>query len=100
MATKSLMDLAQQVQTDESLKTELRTDPEAALAKQAAAYTSDPKFYRIAISGLIGIIVIVIVASVVVQIWEDDALSEWVAALATTALGGLVGLFAPSPTAK
>jgi uncharacterized membrane protein YhaH (DUF805 family) len=101
MASKSIMDLAQQVETDEVLKNELKNDPEATLAKQAAAaYTSDPQFYRIAIIGLIGIIALVIVSAVVVQIWKDKSLSDWESALATTALGGLVGLFAPSPTGK
>jgi uncharacterized membrane protein YhaH (DUF805 family) len=101
MATKSIMDLAKQAETDEALRNELKNDPEAALAKQAAAaYTSDPAFYRIAIIGLIGIIALVIVSAVVVQIWKDTGLSDWESALATTALGGLVGLFAPSPAGK
>jgi uncharacterized membrane protein YhaH (DUF805 family) len=93
------MDLAQQVETDHNLKEELKTDPQAALAKQAAAaYTSDPVFYRIAIFGLIGIIALVIISALIVQLWKDKALSDWESALATTALGGLVGLLAPSPT--
>jgi uncharacterized membrane protein YhaH (DUF805 family) len=100
MALKTLNDIAQQVQTDDAFKQELKDDPEAALAKQAAAYTSDPKFYRIAVGGLIGIIVLVILCAVVVQIWKDKNISDWESALATTALGGLVGLFAQPPSSK
>ena len=99
MATKSVVDLAQEVATNPTLKSELKDDPEAALAKQAAAaYTSDPKFYRIAMIGLISIIVLVVVSAIVVQVWKGENLSDWISALATTALGGLVGLFAPPPS--
>jgi uncharacterized membrane protein YkgB len=99
MAAKSVVDLAQEIQSNPALKTEMQADPEAALAKQAAAaYTSDPKFYRIAMIGLIGIIILVVASAIVVQVWKGETLSDWVSALATTALGGLVGLFAPPPS--
>jgi uncharacterized membrane protein len=97
---QSLSELAEQVQTDPELKQELVADPEGVLAKQAlapAAYTSDVKFYRIAMIGLISIIVLIIVVAAVTQIWKEKAISDWQSALATTALGGLVGLFAPPP---
>jgi hypothetical protein len=101
MADKTVSELALQAQTDDQLKQELRADPASALAKEAAkAYTSDRKFYRIAILGLIGIILVVVVAAVVVQIWKGEDISSWVSAIATTALGGLVGLFAPPPTSS
>jgi hypothetical protein len=95
-----LIELAQQVQDNPELKRELSADPAAALTKQAAekAYTSDPQFYRIAVIGLISIIVLVVISAIVVQVWKGEPLSDWISALATTALGGLVGLFAPSPT--
>lgn len=94
----NLQDLAVRVQTDDAFKAEIKADPEAVLAKEAAAaYRTDPKFYRIAIVGLVLIIVLVIVSAIVVQIWKGENLSDWISALATTALGGLVGLFAPSP---
>jgi hypothetical protein len=97
----SVMDLAKQVANDPQLKGELEKNPEATLAKQAtAAYTSDTKFYRIAIIGLISIILLVTVCAVVVQIWKNQNISDWESALATTALGGLVGLFAPPPAGK
>lgn len=98
MAARTVAQLAEQVKTDEDLLARIKADPETALA--AAAYTSDPKFYRIAIGGLIGIITLVIIAAVLVQVADDSELPDWIAALATTALGGLVGLFAPSPTAE
>jgi di/tricarboxylate transporter len=100
MADKSVMDLAQEVEANPALANEIRNDPATALAKQAtAAYTTDRKFYRIAVIGLMGIIVLVIVSAVVVQVWKEQNISDWESALATTALGGLVGLFAPSPGA-
>ena len=100
MAIRTIEDLAEQVKTDDTLKQELKTDPEAALEKRAAAYISDPKFYRIAVGGLIGIIVLVVVCAVALDLWKDRDLSDWMSALATTALGGLVGLFAEPPSGK
>jgi hypothetical protein len=100
VASKALLDLAAQAQDDEVLKNELKSDPAGALVKQAAAFESDKTFYRIAIGGLIGLIALVIICAVVLQIWKGDDLSDWISALATTALGAVVGLFAPSPTSS
>jgi hypothetical protein len=90
------------LEKDPQLAQEVKDDPAGALAKYA--YTSDPKFYRMAIAGLIGIIVLVIVGAIAIELLSDSdsdkALPDWIAALATTALGGLVGLFAPSPSEK
>jgi len=97
MAARTVAELAEQVKTDDALLQRMKTDPEAALRAEAV-YTSDQTFYRIAILGLIGIIFLVIVAAVVIQVADDAALPDWIAALATVALGGLVGLFAPSPS--
>lgn len=104
MAVRTVAELARQVQDDEVLKERIRADPVAALAD--AAYVSDPKFYRIAIGGLIGIIVLVLLGTFLAEVWavpagqQDKSLPDWVSAVATTALGGLVGLFAPSPVEK
>lgn len=97
MAAAEIQDLAKRVQDDDELKQALKTDPEAALkkeAKAAAVYRSDAKFYRIAVIGLIAIILLVVVTAITVQIWKEEQVSDWIAALGTTALGGLVGLFA------
>jgi hypothetical protein len=97
MAEMTVSELALEAATNPALQQELKTDPAATLAKNAAAFQSDRKFYRIAIIGLISIIVLVIVSAIVVQIWKGEGLASWLSAVATTALGGLVGLFAPSP---
>lgn len=98
MAVRTVAQLAERVRSDPALKQEIQEDPVAALSR--VAYTADPTFYRVAIGGLIGIIAFVILSSVVVQISTDEVIPDWLAALATTALGGLVGLFAPSPSEK
>jgi hypothetical protein len=102
MAEQSLAEFAQDVKADPDLMKRLQADPVGTLeATAAAAYTKDRDFYRIAIAGLIGIILIVIVAAVILQLKNPArTLPDWTSALATTALGGLVGLFAPSPTGK
>ncbi len=95
MTEKALIDLAQEVKTNDALAREMKADPQAALVKQAAAYADDRTFYRIAIVGLVGVIVLTLISAVVVQVWKGETVSDWESALATTALGGLVGLLAP-----
>jgi hypothetical protein len=104
MAVRTVSELAAMVERDPKLAEEIKADPAGALANHA--YTTDPKFYRIAIIGLISIIVLVIIAALVIAMEDTPqgqtakSLPDWISALATTALGGLVGLFAPSPTDK
>ena len=100
MASKTVSELAEEAQQDPDLKAKLEADPVGTLEEhsEAPAFQNDAIFYRMAILGLIGIIVLVILAAVALQLATDETLPSWQSALATTALGGLVGLFAPSPT--
>lgn len=100
MAARTIQELSRDLQSDPQLEQEIKTNPKATLEREARAFTGDQKFYRIAIVGLITIILVVVVSAIVVQIWKGENLSDWISALATTALGGLVGLFAPSPSEK
>jgi hypothetical protein len=103
MAARTVTELAKQVEGDPALQNRMKEDPVAAL-REAAAYVRDPRFYRIAIVGLIGIILLAICSAVVLELWnvpkgeEEKSLPDWASTLAATAMGGLVGLFAPSPT--
>ena len=101
MAARSVAQLASMVQQDPALADEMKADPAKTLAKYA--YASDQNFFRIAIVGLIAIIILIIVAAFVLEMVNvprgqpEKSLPDWIAALAPVALGGLVGLFAPSP---
>ncbi len=96
--------------TDPAFKVAMQDDPATALksdqAKQAVgggrpAYLSDTKFYRWAIVGLLGLIVVIALFGFVVEVgWSDKQLPGWMTALATTALGAVIGVFAPSPVAN
>jgi hypothetical protein len=98
MAEKTVNELVQEMQQDPALQQKLQADPVGTLQAQAAAFTKDRDFYRIAIVGLISIIILVILAAVILQLQNPaKTLPDWTSALATVALGGLVGLFAPSP---
>src|ERR1044072_1443089 len=104
MALRTVAQLAEQVKNDPALASKIKEDPVSALT--AAAYVSDPKFYRMAIGGLIALILVVAIGGVVVELWEDGkdepakSLPDGVLALGTTALGVLGGLFITSPNDK
>ena len=101
MAERTIASFADEVKKDPGLRDELAADPAGTLAKYA--YTGDRTFYRIAIYGLVGVVLIGLLGAIVLEVWAvgpdqpRHSLPDWAAALATTALGGLVGLFAPSP---
>jgi hypothetical protein len=101
---KALEALAEKVGSDPAFAQEMASDPAAALQSNTAqttvsgAFTTDVKFYRMAVGGLIGLILLVIVFAFVLEVgWNSKTLPDWIAALATTALGAVVGVFAPSP---
>lgn len=99
MSPRSVEELVAAVESDPDMATEIQEDPVGTITafNEDPAYVSDPSFYRIAILGLIGIIAGVLVAAVLVLLFSDETVPDWMAAIAATALGGLVGLFAPSP---
>ena len=102
MAAKSVAQLLEQVRKDPALEAKLKEDPVGALSD--AAYVSDPKFYRMAIGGLIALILLVAVGGLVAELWEvgkgqpKKSLPDGVLAMGTTALGVFGGLFISPPT--
>jgi hypothetical protein len=104
MAAMSVSQLAEQVKNDPALEAKIKADPVGALSE--AAYVSDPKFYRMAIGGLIAIILLVVVGGFITELWAvgpkepKKSLPDGLLALGTTALGVLGGLFISSPTDK
>jgi hypothetical protein len=55
----------------------------------------------IAVTGLIGLILVVVVFAFVLEVgWAEKSLPDWITALATTALGAVVGVFAPAPVSR
>lgn len=106
MAAMSVVQLAEKVQNDPALAAKLKEDPHGTLAAQAAAYVSDKQVYRMAIGGLIAVILLVVIGGFVTELWTvganqpKKALPDGLLALGTTALGVLGGLFISSPTDK
>jgi uncharacterized integral membrane protein len=101
---RTVADLVDSIKADSDLEQRIKSDPVQALSK--LAYTADKTFYRYAIVGLIIVILAVIVSAAVMGVWAvpegNDPLSlpDGIIALGATAIGGLVGLFAPSPTGQ
>jgi len=106
VAAMSVAQLAAKVQNDPALAAKLKEDPEGTLSAQAAAYVSDKQVYRMAIGGLIAVILLVVIGGFITELWAvganqpKKALPDGLLALGTTALGVLGGLFISSPTDK
>ena len=106
MAAMSVAQLAEKVQNDPGLAAKLKEDPQGTLSEQAAAYTSDKQVYRMAIGGLIAVILLVVIGGFITELWAvgamqpKKALPDGLLALGTTALGVLGGLFISSPDDK
>ena len=104
---KALEALAEKAGSDASFAAQLTANPVEALQSSTAqatvnaAFSSDVKFFRIAIGGLIALVVLVVAFGFALEVgWTDKALPDWIPAIATTALGAIVGVFAPSPTSR
>jgi hypothetical protein len=104
---KALEALAERVESDPGFRDRMASDPAATLQSSTAqatvrgAFSTDVKFYRIAVIGLIGLILLVVAFAFVLEVgWGNKALPDWITALATTALGAVVGVFAPSPVSR
>jgi hypothetical protein len=105
MAAMSVGQLAEKVQNDPDLAAKLKEDPHGTLLAQAA-YVSDKQVYRMAIGGLIAVILLVVIGGFIAELWTvganqpKKALPDGLLALGTTALGVLGGLFISSPNDK
>jgi uncharacterized integral membrane protein len=92
--------LADKVEASDTLREEIKTDPVATIRAQAVVFERDRAFYRIAIIGLIVIILLVVGGGIVAELWTvgtgqpKKSLPDGLLALGASALGGLVGLFA------
>lgn len=64
--------------------------------KDVPAYEGDVWFYRIVAIGLVAVIVIAAIGYIVIK----GAIPEALVALGSAAIGGLVGILAPSPSGK
>jgi len=65
----------------------------------AKAYENDPTFYRIVVIGALLILLIALVGLIhLLNISNTN--TETLSVIVTTLIGGLIGLFAPSPTGK
>ena len=103
MSSAGITEMIQKAESNDAFRAELASDPVAALEKANAAYTSDREFYRIVVIGLLVIIVLIVslagyLATLdVPQGQEPKEIPDWISAIATVAVGGLVGLFATPP---
>ena len=66
--------------------------------KAARAYTSDRLLYRIAV-GVLGALALIAAIGSIVLVSLGNTTPEVLVALGSAAVGSLVGLFAPTPTA-
>ena len=72
---------------------------EAADAADQATWTKDRWLYRVAVS-VLGLLALITAIGAIVLVSLSKETPEVLVALGSAAVGALVGLFAPSPTAK
>jgi hypothetical protein len=83
------------VKADPTLQADIKADPVGGLEKLTAqpAFLTDPLIYRIVVSSL----ALTMFSAAGGAIYLGDKAPQSLVALGSTALGGLVGLLAPSP---
>jgi hypothetical protein len=94
---ESATDLAAMVAADPELQAQVRNDPAGALSQLAAPYESDVWIYRIIVLALAMTMLLVVLASFVLVLF-DKSIPDVLVAIGTAALGAVAGLLAPSPT--
>lgn len=66
----------------------------------APVFTVDPLIYRIVVAVLGALVLIVAVGTLVLMMFNGKDIPQGILALASAAVGGLVGLLVPSPVAQ
>lgn len=95
---KALSTLADQIQTsnaDAPTKTALAQSVQD-IKDEVRAYEKDSTFYRIVVSTL-GIAIILIIVAITILLFNKITGFDALTAIGSAAVGGLVGLLAPSP---
>lgn len=108
--SRGLQDSVQDIRKNIQGAVSLKDDEKAALekgviglvaqtAEAIAAYKTDHTFYRIIVSAL-GVAILLIVVVITILLLHDKEGFNSLIAIGSAAVGGLVGLFEPSPTAR
>ena len=91
---------------DSALLGRLKTDPdplsiiqEAANTAEQAIWTTDKLLFRVAV-GVLGALALITAIGAIILVALGKTTPEVLVSLGSAAVGALVGLFAPSPTAK
>lgn len=101
--TTTLIGFSEDLNTDSALRQEFEANPIQTLEKKAAeskdaVYNQDKTFWYIVIGGLLGIIILVILVQLVLQVGRYGSVPDWMSSIAAISAGGIIGLFAKSPT--
>jgi hypothetical protein len=94
-SVRALEDGIRKAQVDDATKDALKKQVDD-IKQDLKAYERDVVFYRIVVSGLVAVVILIVIAVSILKfnkIPDLDALTS----LGGTALGGLVGLFVRSP---
>jgi hypothetical protein len=102
MEIESLKSLQMQVAAVPGLAAQTKVDLDQAVQDvkdEIRAYERDVWFYRIVV-GTLGLAIILIVVALTALIWKGATGFDALVAIGSAAMGGLVGLLAPSPVGK
>ncbi len=101
--TRSATKMVELIANDVQLRSRLQGSDPVQVLKEVAAqaeqktWQGDVLLYRIAVGVLGGLTLIAAIGSIVL-VTQDKAAPDVLVTLGSTAVGALVGLFAPSPT--
>lgn len=91
-----IKDLAIEVGKNQKLKEDLQKDPEGVLNRLVEPLEKDVWIYRMVVAAL-GFAVILPLAEAFILLLRQISVPDFFVAISSTAIGGLVGLLAPSP---
>ncbi|MBI4963629.1 MAG: hypothetical protein HY913_10160 [Desulfomonile tiedjei] len=102
MEIKALENLQMRVAAVPDLATQTKTDLDQAIQDvkdEIRIYEKDVWFYRIVV-GTLGLAIILIIVALTALLWKGATGFDSLVAIGSAAVGGLVGLLAPSPVGK
>ncbi len=106
MALRSVDLLIKNILEDPTLLVALQADPkkvllrEAEVAKQGTPLESDPVIYRIVVSALGAVLLVVAIGLIVLAFRGVPAFPDGLVAIGSAAGGALAGLLAPTPMTR
>jgi hypothetical protein len=97
--TESAVELAEIVSESPELQEQMRADPAGTLQRLAAPLETDVWIYR-TIVGALGLTMLLVIVGSCVLVLYDKSIPDVLVAIGTASVGAIAGLLAPSPGSR